>query len=936
MEANEAFKNQNYAKSINLYSDAIELPDLSEEVLSILYSNRSSAYLKLSIEDDDNVEKARDDAKLAINCRPSWWKAYYKLGCIYEAKRKYDKAIIAYNKALSLDPSLLQVRSARDACRNELEIMKRKEHLDPQKMPMSRDEIFHKFGKRTGIQNMSSDKMRECMKTARKTGDPFLIAAADVYLAHHYLTGMEDVRKSYEEAAKLFAKAAAAGNAEGIYNLAILTKQGQGVKRDIPEAIRLLRQAAALPPKMGSFPNIGVAEAQHTLGICYDDGVGVDPNPTIALKWYEKGFENGCSGSANNLGIIYENGKGVPANIERAIQYWKSAASDGNVLAMESLERHYLMVGDIQQAKLWWQCAMDNGSVTAAQRTEMHTENECKLNFAAAELGSDWQDIKNCIDEIALRNYSNKQSPSGSGFRSYPDFSELYESATKGSVTAKKLVMAFDHFIKGMDLFQAKNQHGIAKYIHQFAEAYRIENIVPRWDPEVMEELKHIIELHLKNSVTQEPSDFELDLRVCYISLKFLAMDKMLEFSEVSIKRFPNESYFYDTQQCILGFLERYPEGLRKANISLKKFPNSVPLLYNRAVHTRLSDDKPKETIDVYQKFLTIAPRDHRKTPECYYAIATCYLQLDDDDACQEFYDLGEKAEKDQLSCFLPYKSNSKDFLSNMFRMKSLLKKRNPSENSKHQSSSKATSSKHNVNQTTDTRIQTTSLKPTMTQLTNPYRIQLTIAHRQWVEATIKYASMSKIMTTAKGKHTQHSPANLIGLKPITFREMDITKDRVYEGFVLQVSNIEDAGVGSSIKLLLVDDNHDFQRGFVYNYSEICNSNEIQKKLGFGCSYSILNPYMRIAQDMKPGIRIDDPRSIIINSTSDQSKKCRFCLSGELKGLLFFKLNIQFILFTVDENLKKCARCKRVWYCSKECQNNDWKLLKHKIICTPS
>lgn len=32
-----------------------------------------------------------------------------------------------------------------------------------------------------------------------------------------------------------------------------------------------------------------------------------------------------------------------------------------------------------------------------------------------------------------------------------------------------------------------------------------------------------------------------------------------------------------------------------------------------------------------------------------------------------------------------------------------------------------------------------------------------------------------------------------------------------------------------------------------------------------------------------------------------------------------------------EEKLKRCSRCKKILYCSKECQKEDWK--KHKIEC---
>jgi hypothetical protein len=65
----------------------------------------------------------------------------------------------------------------------------------------------------------------------------------------------------------------------------------------------------------------------------------------------------------------------------------------------------------------------------------------------------------------------------------------------------------------------------------------------------------------------------------------------------------------------------------------------------------------------------------------------------------------------------------------------------------------------------------------------------------------------------------QKAPKSIIGLKPITLRDMDSTKDHIYEGFVLQITFIEDAITGSaSIVGLIEDENGDIQRCSVNNF----------------------------------------------------------------------------------------------------------------------
>jgi TPR repeat protein len=66
-----------------------------------------------------------------------------------------------------------------------------------------------------------------------------------------------------------------------MYNLAKMHDLGMGVKQDFPTSLHWLRKAAAVKPSPGfsnqmtTLTTTGVAEAQHSLGLKYNEGVGV-------------------------------------------------------------------------------------------------------------------------------------------------------------------------------------------------------------------------------------------------------------------------------------------------------------------------------------------------------------------------------------------------------------------------------------------------------------------------------------------------------------------------------------------------------------------------------------------------------------------------------------------------------------------------------------
>ena len=110
---------------------------------------------------------------------------------------------------------------------------------------------------------------------------------------------------------------------------------------------------------------------------------------------------------------------------------------------------------------------------------------------------------------------------------------------------------------------------------------------------------------------------------------------------------------------------------------------------------------------------------------------------------------------------------------------------------------------------------------------------------------------------------------------------------------------------------LVAEDEFGFvERISIYNLKR--ENNKIGETYQIGCRFAIINPYIRLAMDGKPMIRVDDPKSIIFYDKT-ANDICRFC--GK-------------------ENSKyKCSKCQIAKYCCKEFQLDDWKIFKHVLIC---
>ena len=69
--------------------------------------------------------------------------------------------------------------------------------------------------------------------------------------------------------------------------------------------------------------------ARLGLAYMYHHGKNSDPNPELALKWYTKSSETGCSRAKWELAKIFRDGKIVKSNSELFVVYLKDAADSG-------------------------------------------------------------------------------------------------------------------------------------------------------------------------------------------------------------------------------------------------------------------------------------------------------------------------------------------------------------------------------------------------------------------------------------------------------------------------------------------------------------------------------------------------------------------------------------------------------------------------------
>jgi len=113
----------------------------------------------------------------------------------------------------------------------------------------------------------------------------------------------------------------------------------------------------------------GNADAQATLGVCYQGAHGVPRDPAIAAHWYEMASKAGHAGAETNLAQLYQLGAGVPRDLAKAHELYLAAAKQNLAEAQFNVALDYAagrsVSQDWQQARSWYEKAAAQGHLAA-------------------------------------------------------------------------------------------------------------------------------------------------------------------------------------------------------------------------------------------------------------------------------------------------------------------------------------------------------------------------------------------------------------------------------------------------------------------------------------------------------------------------------------------------------------------------------------------
>jgi tetratricopeptide (TPR) repeat protein len=444
--------------------------------------------------------------------------------------------------------------------------------------------------------------------------------------------------------------------------------------------------------------------------------------------------------------------------------------------------------------------------------------------------------------------------------------------------------------------YLTSNPISFENIINSFSLAVKIDHSLILLPIDLFERYKKFFDdLLTKNK--NEKSELEENVRViiAYLNLKNQNEVSRLDFFKKSIDKYPMNKYLHIFSGCCNAFAGKYEKAIKNFEDALRIDPSDFDIIYNKAACLRIiGSDKQ---IKAYQEYLNLAPSDHRKVPESYFAMSLYYFFKETQlDKAEELYLKGLELEKEQLPFYMPYKSNCKEILERTY-IKS---------NTKYLFNLFGGISKTQTDlpqKVTNTFDDSSKFKLSKNRKEN------ILDHRNCISQMLSQSQKKifvKILNTAPAKLSKN-PTNLNRkLNQIYFNEINTKKDHFLNNSFIKVLIIEEPNTFfPSLQFYVIDEKQFLFKVSVYNLKKT-------SEFKVGCEINIEEPYMRLANDGSSMIRVDDTNKIKIVKTHEI---CRFCSKS------------------LSDSTILCSICNYAKYCSYECKSSDSKELKHSLIC---
>lgn len=155
-------------------------------------------------------------------------------------------------------------------------------------------------------------------------------ACVQTEVGNHYCNALNNTEEfNFTEAMKWFRKAADQNYAEAQYSIGMLYDYGLGVRQDFTRAMRWYLLAAAQ----------NHAGAQYCIGMLYDNTAGSVQDFAKAMRWYRLAAAQNHPGALYSIGMLFDMGLGVLPDRTEAREWFQKAAAQGHELATKNIKR---------------------------------------------------------------------------------------------------------------------------------------------------------------------------------------------------------------------------------------------------------------------------------------------------------------------------------------------------------------------------------------------------------------------------------------------------------------------------------------------------------------------------------------------------------------------------------------------------------------------